>query len=226
MIHAGGGVGGGGGKGADAGKGAGAPPPTPPTPDIGYIAGGYIAVVVAAAVAVLLASKNDVTIGVSEGFAPFAVIYLVAQAIERGLQPFTYLLGKAEEKGKAKEHLRVAKSSRSIAFAMEESGPALNAADKIVDEQKKLDVIVADRAILFWAIATVVSLLVCGLLELGLIQSIAKVTGDSGEPPNWFRYTDVIVTGVAIGAGTKPLHDFIAFVQNAKQKSEPGAGNG
>lgn len=215
MIHAGGGgevgQGGGGGKGPDG---------PPPAPDTSYLIGGYIAVVIAAAVAVLLASKNEVTVGVSEGFAPFAAIYLVAQAIERGLQPFTYLLGKAEEKSNVKEQLQVAKSSRSIAFAMGEAAPALNAADEIVVEQKKLDVILADRAILFWAIATVISLLVCGLLELGLIQSIAKVTGDSGEVPNWFQYADVVITGVAIGAGTKPLHDFIAFVQNQKQKAE------
>lgn len=214
MIHAGGG-------GAGGGAGNSGTDAPPPMPDTSYIVGGYIAVAVGAVIAILLASKNDVTIGVSEGFAPFAVIYLVAQAIERGLQPFTYLLGKAEEKSKVKEQLGVAKSSRSIAFAMGESGPALNAADSIVVEQKKLEVILADRAILFWAIATVASLLVCGLLELGLIQSIANVTGDSGDVPRWFQYADVVITGIAIGAGTKPLHDLIAFIQNAKQKSEP-----
>ena len=193
-------------------------------PNLGYTIGGYIGVVVAAGVAILLASKNDVTIGVSEGFAPFAVIYLVAQAIERGLQPFTYLLGKPDKKSEAKEELRTAKSTQAVAFAMNQEGAAQTAAVAAVAKQKKLDVIVADRAVLFWALATMVSLLVCGLLELGLIQSIADVTGSSGDVPKWFQYTDVVVTGIAIGSGTKPLHDLIAFIQNTKQKTEPGAG--
>jgi predicted ribosome-associated RNA-binding protein Tma20 len=154
------------------------------------------------------------------------VIYLVAQAIERGLQPFTYLVGKPKEKSKVKSQLRKAKSTRSLALMRNEGEAAATAGTTTLAKQKKLDVILADRTILFWAIATVVSLLVCGLLELGLIQSIADVTGDSGDVPHWFQYADVVVTGVAIGAGTKPLHDFIAFVQNAKQKSEPGTGNG
>jgi hypothetical protein len=206
------------------------PPPAagaaPPKPDANYLIGSYIAVGVTAVVAGLIALKNDVTIGVSEGFAPFAVIYLVAQAIERGLQPLTYLTGKATEKSEAKEQLRTAKSSRSIAFVMGQEGPAQTAAEAVGVEQKKLDVILADRAVLFWAIATVVSLLVCGILELGLIQSIAQVTGDEEGVPNWFQSADVVITGIAIGAGTKPLHDFIAFVQNAKQKTEPGTGQG
>ncbi len=201
-----------------AGGGAGE---APVKPDTSYIVGAYVSVFVAAVVAILLASKNDVTIGVSEGFAPFAVIYLVAQAIERGLQPFTYLLGKSEEKSQVKEQLRNAKSARSLALVRNEADSAASATAASLAKQKKLDVILADRAVLFWAIATVVSLLICGLLELGLIQSIAQVTGKSGDVPNWFQYADVVITGVAIGSGTKPLHDFIAFIQNAKQKAEP-----
>jgi predicted ribosome-associated RNA-binding protein Tma20 len=221
MIHSGGGVGGG----TEAGAGGGDATP-PPKPDIAYIVGSYIAVVLAAIVAILLASKNDVTIGVSEGFAPFAVIYLVAQAIERGLQPLSYLVGKAQEKSKVKDQLRKAKGARSLALLQNETETVASAATSILTKQKKLDVLLADRAILFWAIATVVSLLVCGFLELGLIQSIAKVTGDSGEVPDGFRYADVVITGIAIGAGTKPLHDFIALAQNAKQKADSGTGIG
>lgn len=209
------------------GEGAAAPAAEPVAkPSTGYMIGAYIGVFVAAAAAILLASKNDVTIGVSEGFAPFAVIYLVAQAIERGLQPLTYLVGRPKEKSEVKKQLKTAKSSQSFALVMNEADKAKAAAAIAAAKQKNLDVIVADRAVLFWAIATAAALLVCGLLELGLIQNIAKVTDSSGDVPNWFQYADVAITGIAIGSGTKPLHDLIAFIQNTKQKSEPGGGQG
>lgn len=176
-------------------------------PDLVYMFGGYAAVVISGAIAVWLASKNDLTMEIGEGFAPFAVIYVVAQALERGLQPFTFLLGKAKEKSDVKQKLTVAKREE--------------AHDRVEKHEKKLGVIQADRTILFWAIATCPALLICGGLDLGLIQSIAHVTNASNEVPDWFDRADVVITGVAIGSGTKPLHDVLAFVQNAKQKAEP-----
>jgi hypothetical protein len=172
-----------------------------------YIFGGYAAVVLAAAIAVWLAAKNNLTMEAGEGFAPFAIIYVVAQALERGLQPFTFLLGKAKEKSEVKQDLTAAKRAQ--------------AHDKVAEKQKRLGVIQADRAILFWVIATCPALLICGWLDLGLIQSIAHVANAKNEVPDWFDRADVVITGVAVGSGTKPLHDILAFVQNAKQKAEP-----
>jgi predicted ribosome-associated RNA-binding protein Tma20 len=191
----------------------------PLAPDPIYMWGAYAAVIVVAAVAVWLASKNDLTIGISEGFAPFAVIYIVAQAVERIVQPLTYLAGKPAEKAKAKQALTEAKTE----LALKAAEPAATATT-VNTQQKKLEVIQADRAILFWAIATCLALLVCGLLDLGLIQSIAHVTDGADEVPDWFDRADVVLTGIAVGSGTKPLHDLIALVQNAKQKNDPAAG--
>jgi hypothetical protein len=191
-------------------------------PDPVYIWGAYAALIVAAAIAIWLASKNDLTIGVSEGFAPFAVIYIVAQALERVVQPLTYLMGKADKKAEAKKALTVAKTE--LALTVAEAPAASPAATTVNAQQKKLAVIQADRAILFWAIATCLALLVCGFLDLGLIQSIAHVTNDADEVPNWFDRADVVLTGIAVGSGTKPLHDLIALIQNAKQKNNPAAG--
>jgi hypothetical protein len=176
-------------------------------PDLVYMFGGYAAVIISGAIAVWWASKHNLTMETSEGFAPFAIIYVVAQALERGLQPFTFLVGKAKEKSEVKQDLTAAKREQ--------------AHDKVAEKQKRLGVIQADRAILFWAIATCPALLICGVLDLGLIQSIAHVSNGSNEVPHWFDRVDVVITGVAIGSGTKPLHDVLAFVQNAKQKSEP-----
>lgn len=191
-----------------------------------YMVWGYLAVGIAIVVAVLLAEKDKVEIGISEGFAPFAVIYIVAQAIERFIQPFTNVTAKAKEKTQAKSALAEAKGTRALALVGNRIDTAVTEERKVVDEQKKLETIQADRALVFWALATVLSLLICGLLELGLIQSIAKVTGTDGDIPGWFTDVDVVLTGIAIGSGTKPLHDLIAFIQNTKQKTEPATGQG
>lgn len=191
-----------------------------------YLVWGYLAVAVAIVIAVLLAEKDKVEIGISEGFAPFAVIYIVAQAVERFIQPFTNLTAKAEEKTQAKSALAEARGTRALALVGNRIDTAVTEERKVIDEQKKLETIQADRALAFWALATVLSLLICGLLELGLIQSIAKVTGTDGDIPGWFTDVDVVLTGIAIGSGTKPLHDLIAFIQNTKQKTEPATGQG
>jgi hypothetical protein len=173
-----------------------------------YVIGAYVAVGVSILVAILLSEKNDVAIEVGEGFAPFAVIYIVAQAIERFIQPFTGFTVKAAEKSEAKA-------------ALAEGGTE---AGKAAAEKKRLEVIEADRAVAFWAVATCLALVICGALELGLIQSVASVSGDAGGAvPKWFNDIDVVLTGIAVGSGTKPLHDLIAFIQNAKQKADPAA---
>jgi hypothetical protein len=197
------------------------PAGTAPSP--GLVLFAYALVAVAALVAVKWAEKSDVVIEAAEGFASFAVIYIVAQAVERLVQPFTYFLGKADEKKEAEKELAGAEKNKVRALLEEDSGRAANAADKKATEAKKLEGIQASRALLFWALATAISLLICGRLGLGLIQSVAEVTsGDNGGVPDWFRNWDVVITGLAIGAGTKPLHDLISFVQSKKE----GAGGG
>jgi hypothetical protein len=189
-----------------------------------YVIGAYALVAIGVVAAIVLAEKNEVTIGVSEGFAPFAVIYIVAQAIERLIQPITGFTVKAEEKSKATTKLATAKGKHAVALIAGDPGLAQAEAGKTIEERKKLKVIQADRAVAFWGLATLLALLACGALELGMIQSVAKVTGKSGGVPDWFNDLDVIITGIAIGAGTKPLHDLISTIQSSKQKADPVVG--
>jgi hypothetical protein len=189
------------------------------SPELKYVIAGYLLVGAGIIAAVLLAKKNDITIGVSEGFAPFAVIYIVAQAIERFIQPFTGFAVKAEDKTKTRNELAASVTAlQSGASAMGVTAEATTA----VAKQRDLEQIQADRAMAFWALATFLALVICGALELGLIQSIAKVTGaEGGEPPQGFLYLDVVLTGIAVGSGTKPLHDLIGFIQNKKEAAAP-----
>jgi hypothetical protein len=193
-------------------------------PEAKYVYGAYAVVAVAALISIALAKAQDLHIVVTEDFAAFAVLYIVAQAVERFVQPLTYLLGKPEEKKEAKTALN---SSSQKAAALKTHNPTLSEAeaDTAVRARRVLAVIQSERAVLFWAIATALALAITGALDLGMIDSVAEVSGgEDGEAPGSFHYLDVIVTGAVIGAGTKPLHDLIKVIQNTKQNTEAPAG--
>jgi hypothetical protein len=79
------------------------------------------------------------------------------------------------------------------------------------------------RAVLMWAAASVLAMLVCASLGIFLLRSVgtaspARTTEASPAPapakdPN--RVLDLLVTGLVVGAGTKPLHDLITQIQTS-----------
>ena len=99
----------------------------------------------------------------------------------------------------------------------------------------------ANRAVLMWATASVLAMLACASLGTFLLRSIetpsgvtgstasASVRSSSAAPlapspaknPN--RLLDLLVTGLVVGAGTKPLHDLISQVQTTSGKSKASA---
>jgi hypothetical protein len=172
---------------------------TETAPQWGYLIWGYGLVALAIAAAIVLAELTDVKIEVGEGFAPFAAIYIVAQAIERFIQPFTTFTVGADDKRKNKTDLLAAES-----------------VDDKKEGQKELEAIHSNRSMAYWAAATVLALLVCGALGLGLIHSVAHLTGGK----EWTEDLDIVITGIAVGSGTKPLHDLISFIKNTKENSE------
>jgi hypothetical protein len=99
----------------------------------------------------------------------------------------------------------------------------------------------ANRAVLMWATAAVLAMLACASLGIFLLRSIetpsavnestasASVRSSSAAPsapspaknPN--RLLDLLVTGLVVGAGTKPLHDLITQIQTTSDKSKASA---
>lgn len=67
----------------------------------------------------------------------------------------------------------------------------------------------ANRAVLISALAFVLAVLLCENLGLYLLQAVGA-TDVSGN-------LDVIITALAIGGGSKPLHDFIKSIEKAKE---------
>jgi hypothetical protein len=99
----------------------------------------------------------------------------------------------------------------------------------------------ANRAVLMWATAAVLAMLACASLGIFLLRSIetpsavkgstasASVRSSSAAPSapspakNPDRLLDLLVTGLVVGAGTKPLHDLISQIQTTSGKSKASA---
>lgn len=68
------------------------------------------------------------------------------------------------------------------------------------------------RAAICLGLASALAMVACGFFGIGLLHAF----GDTGAP----RYADVVVTGLGIGAATKPLHDLILGLE---RWAHPGA---
>jgi hypothetical protein len=91
----------------------------------------------------------------------------------------------------------------------------------------------ADKAIVYWAFASILGMLLSGLLGLYLLHIIGLNGDGINAQGAWTaaiwtwasarHMLDLLVTGLAIGGGTKPLHDLIGNLQEAKNdKKDPG----
>lgn len=188
------------------------PPPSPPSaaPREKIVLWGYVAVAVAAVAAVIFAINDkvfDISITVdTDDFQWFALLYIAAQAIERLLEP---MMGQV----KAGE---VAVAKAGVAAAVGDEGKAT--------KQTVLSQVQADRAVIAWAAASTIALVTCGILGLGMIESLANVDVAEGRSADVFTAFDVIFTGLVIGAGTKPLHDLITKIEKSKNRADPETG--
>ncbi len=130
---------------------------------------------------------------------------------------------------------RVVKTLADVLQVPESEAPAVTrkaAVDLAAAAQAELDQRRADKAIAYWALASVLGLLVSGTLGLYLLH-IVGLRGDGlATDGSWAggllsaagirHMLDLLVTGLAIGGGTKPLHDLISNLQAAKDnKKDP-----
>lgn len=154
------------------------------------------------------------------GFQPapdisaFAVLYVFAQAIERTLEPLTKWAGGVTS-GLDKE----AAVKRRDEAVEELSGTETptdidNALESVAQAQSNVDQVRANLAVVLWGLASLLAMVVCGAFGVLLLEGIGL------DVPEWF---DLAVTGLAIGSGTKPLHDLISNLQKAKEKKEDPA---
>ena len=143
-------------------------------------------------------------------YAAFAGLFVVSLAVERLLEPFSgYLVPTVE----------LTKQKRDAMMALAINTGEHKHAQLAAEVQKELGKTRADRAILMWAIASVVAMLGSAALGVFLLRSV--VVQPAGKDPN--RFLDLLVTGLVVGAGTKPLHDLTSRIQVSRDKAQDPA---
>ncbi len=150
---------------------------------------------------------------IKTGYVPFAGLVVVTAALERLLEPVSLWLDPTKnEASSAANSKAVAESAAADPGISEQDVQERTQA--AAKDQAALDGKRADRTVIFWAIASVCGLVVAGCFGFFLLQSVASSHVNS--------FLDLGITGLAIGAGTKPLHDLITSIQsNASGSSSP-----
>jgi len=126
-------------------------------------------------------------------------LFILALAIERALEPFSRKLGPDTTKRKVKKDEALAGSR-----AADRKGRAPEF-DSAVETCRRL------TAVVTWGVATGLSFLLCAKLNITLMEAVAA--NGSGQPPFW---ADLLVSGLVVGAGTKPLHDLVTNIERGK----------
>jgi hypothetical protein len=172
-----------------------------------------IVAVAAVAVTALLAwwifkEKKPGYFNPKSDYSAFAGLFIVALALERFLEPFTKFLPPDTDKQRAELDRLVAKAERS-----KQKGDLVAAANG----QALLNRSRAARSVLLWAAASSLAMIAASIFGLLLVRAVAEVP-DGAPGPN--RFLDLVVTGLAIGAGTKPLHELTTRLTVSKQQAK------
>jgi hypothetical protein len=144
-----------------------------------YLVGfGILAIAVVLVVIAFFSGIGSVVsnpISAVSGMSTFAVFYLMAQFIERFIEPFS--------------------NSTVLGDKDEDGGPRLKSA----------------RFISLWCIASGLGIILC-YFTVGLFQVVGISFAVSAAGGHFW---DAILSGVVVGAGTKPLHDFINLIDKS-----------
>jgi hypothetical protein len=176
----------------------------PATADTQAVLLGYGLVIVGAAVGIGLWSWRDpASFTPGTGVSVFAPLYILAQSIERFIEPFTSMI-KAPAAGGGK--------SKTEAMAAVNKALADHDVHVAATWQSVVDRIRRNTAVISWGIASFLGIVLCGLFGLYML----RLVGFKGVP----EQVDLVISGLAVGSGTKPLHDLIANVQQKKESAQ------
>lgn len=147
----------------------------------------------------------------ASGISVFAVMYIVAQVIERLQEPFVPWVGRS---GTVDKPTAKATRDEKVAKAIENPGDPAKAIEA-AKAQRVVDQIRANLTLLLWGSSAALAMVASGYFGLYLLKGVG-VNGSS-------LWLDIIVTGLAIGGGTKPLHDLIGNISASKKAKEDPA---
>jgi hypothetical protein len=128
---------------------------------------------------------------------------------------------------------RVVERLADLLHVPENEAPAVTkkvAVDLAAAAQAELDQRRADKMVAYWALASILGLLLSATLGLYLLHIVGlrgdglaedgTWTGGAMTPSGIRHMLDILVTGLAIGGGTKPLHDLISNLQASKDSKQ------
>lgn len=178
-------------------------------PDTGWVIAAYGLILVAAFAGWgLFALVEPGGFTPPEGFSAFAPLYVLAQSIERLLEPFTKYLGAAADGG-TKKTKEGATAAREEAFDALAKSPSSQTATAAATAQALVERIRRNTTIIAWGVASALGMLACGAFGIRLLSAIGFDVHEA---------LDIAITGLAVGSGTKPLHDLISNLQKAKDE--------
>ena len=155
-----------------------------------------------------LHGSNSSTYRIDSQWSALTGLFILALAIERALEPFSRKLGPDTTKLKAERDSKLKALANPLADDEEENA---------VDSQSAVEMCRRLTAVITWGVATGLAFLLCAQLNITLLQAV-RANG-SGQPPFW---ADLLVTGLVVGAGTKPLHDLVTNIEHGKDdKKDP-----
>lgn len=191
-----------------------------------FIAAAYLLVILGAVLGGLLATtwaKPSGVIKVVDGLGFFAIFYLAAQAIERLVEPLTALnipdfgsVNKKKEEAKRNQNRQKAEDLLRKATTAAETAEAQKAVDDSAANDAKKNQIKNNTDVLVWGAATFVAMLASGAMGLYLLKAVGVEVQQV--------WLDVAVSGLAIGAGTKPLHELITYMKNKNEAADDEGG--
>jgi hypothetical protein len=177
-------------------------------PDTAWVVAAYGLVVGAAGAAWLLYRWiSPAAPVVDPGLSALAPLYILAQGIERLLEPFSKLLGSTTDDAGARKSKEDARAQRDATFATLFTSPSGEIAAAAAKAQAVLERVRRNTVVIAWGLATAIAMVVCGAFGIRLLAALGF-----DAPAFW----DIAISGLAAGSGTKPLHDLISNLQKAR----------
>lgn len=137
----------------------------------------------------------------------FGLLIVFAAAVERLLEPFTEWMPGTKQR----LHLE------QVTAAMMNGHPLASLTD-VANAKAKVDRAVKNKGVLTWGLATAFATVISSAGGFYVLRAL----GVDGSQTSILPWADAILTGLIVGSGTKPMHDWVARLQGTKDNASGG----
>jgi hypothetical protein len=145
-----------------------------------------------------------------------ALFFVMAQAVERLMEPLAEVnfkfMGSArkQKENERDQKIKAAEDSTNAAARQEN-------ADAAATSEAEATQVAANTKVFIWALASFVAMLASGATKVYFLPAL----GFNNVPD----YLNILITGLVIGGGTKPLHDLIKLIEKKGDSSSEDEGD-